>query len=249
MSPEPAPVPYRQIVTELAPLCRARRTGTLFIATTDNQSARIGLREGEISSLAFRNQRGLEALIHLRKIVAARINFTDTVMDRGPRGDLPMTVDLLDMLDTNDPLAVLPTHFDPGPALAGATGPPPPAPPAGAQLARVQAVIEAELTEYLGPMAAVILRAHIARAGAASPPHDLRQIVGEGLVAETVRLLGRGAESLLAIGFVVLVVALEPFRVAVPFERQHVGGDPVEEPAVVADDDGATREAEQRVLE
>ena len=183
MSPEPAPVPYRQIVAELSALCRARRTGTLFIATTDNQSARIGLREGEISSLVFRNQRGLEAIIHLRKIVAARINFTDTVMDRGPRGDLPMTVDLLDMLDTNDPLALLPTHSEPGPALAGDTGPTPPVPPADAQLTRVHAVIEAELTEYLGPMAAVICREHIARAAAASPPHDLRQIV-EALARE-----------------------------------------------------------------
>src|ERR1700682_714310 len=115
MSPEPAPVPYRQIVTELAPLCRARRTGTLFIATTDNQSARIGLREGEISSLVFRNQRGLEAIIHLRKIGAARINFTDAVMDRGPRGDLPMTVDLLDMLDTNDLPGVVSTRSEVGP--------------------------------------------------------------------------------------------------------------------------------------
>src|SRR3989449_8638720 len=102
MSPEPAPVPYRQIVTELAGLCRARRTGTLFIATTDNQSARIGLREGEISSLAFRNQRGLEAIIQLRKIVAGRINFTDAVMDRGPPGDLPMTLDLLALLGTDE---------------------------------------------------------------------------------------------------------------------------------------------------
>jgi len=183
MSPEPAPVPYRQIVAELAALCRAKRTGTLFIATTDNQSARIGLREGEISSLAFRNQRGLEALVHLRKIVAARINFTDTVMDRGPRGDLPLTVDLLDMLDTDDPLAVVPTRPEPGPALAAAPGPPPPAPSADPQLTRVQAVIEAELTEYLGPMAGVICREHIARAAAASPPHDVRQIV-EALARE-----------------------------------------------------------------
>jgi hypothetical protein len=169
MSPEPAPVPYRQIVTELAALCRAQRTGTLFIATTDNQSARIGLREGEISSLAFRNQRGLEAIIQLRKIVAGRINFTDAVMDRGPRGDLPMTVDLLAMLGTDDFPPIVPTPPEPGP--------PPPASAADAQLTRAQAVIEAELTEYLGPMAVVICREHIARAAAASPPHDVRQIV------------------------------------------------------------------------
>ena len=175
MSPEPAPVPYRQIVTELTALCRAQRTGTLFIATTDNQSARIGLREGEISSLAFRNQRGLEAIIQLRKIVAGRINFTDAVMDRGPRGDLPMTVDLLAMLGTDDFPPIVPTPPEPGP--------PPPASAADAQLTRAQAVIEAELTEYLGPMAVVICREHIARAAAAGSPHDVRQIV-EALARE-----------------------------------------------------------------
>ena len=175
MSPEPAPVPYRQIVTELAALCRAQRTGTLFIATTDNQSARIGLREGEISSLVFRNQRGLEAIIQLRKIVAGRINFTDAVMDRGPRGDLPMTVDLLAMLGTDDFPPIVPTRPEPDP--------PPPASAADAQLTRAKAVIEAELTEYLGPMAVVICREHMARAAAASPPHDVRQIV-EALARE-----------------------------------------------------------------
>jgi hypothetical protein len=175
MSPEPAPVPYRQIVTELAALCRAQRTGTLFIATTDNQSARIGLREGEISSLVFRNQRGLEAIIQLRKIVAGRINFTDAVMDRGPRGDLPLTVDLLAMLGTDDFPPIEPTRPEPNP--------PPPASAADAQLTRAQAVIEAELTEYLGPMAVVICREHMARAAAASPPHDVRQIV-EALARE-----------------------------------------------------------------
>ena len=175
MSPEPAPVPYRQIVTELAALCRAQRTGTLFIATTDNQSARIGLREGEISSLVFRNQRGLEAIIQLRKIVAGRINFTDAVMDRGPRGDLPMTVDLLAMLGTDDFPPIVPIRPQPDP--------PPPASAADAQLTRAQAVIEAELTEYLGPMAVVICREHIARAAAAGPPHDVRQIV-EALARE-----------------------------------------------------------------
>jgi len=163
MSPEPAPVPYRQIVTELAALCRAQRTGTLFIATTDNQSARIGLREGEISSLAFRNQRGLEAIIQLRKIVAGRINFTDAVMDRGPRGDLPMTVDLLAMLGTDDFPPIVPTPPEPGP--------PPPASAADAQLTRAQAVIEAELTEYLGPMARVVADEHAAAA------HDLTDFI------------------------------------------------------------------------
>src|SRR5207247_5815835 len=92
------------------------------------------------------------------------------------------------------------------------------------------------------------------RQGGALPPAGPRETAralaaGQGLVAETVRLLGSGTQSLLAVSFVVLVVALEPFRVAVPLERQHVGGNPVEEPAIVADDDGATREGEEGVLE
>jgi len=38
---------------------------------------------------------------------------------------------------------------------------------------------------------------------------------------------------------VVLEVALEPLDVTVALEGEDVGGDAVEEPAVVADDDGA----------
>src|ERR1041385_6477249 len=45
-----------------------------------------------------------------------------------------------------------------------------------------------------------------------------------------------------------LVVALEPFDVAVTFERQHVRGDAIEKPPVVADDHGATGEIFQRRL-
>ena len=43
MNPDPTPLSYRQLMTELGALCAAKRTGTMFIATTDNHSARIGL--------------------------------------------------------------------------------------------------------------------------------------------------------------------------------------------------------------
>ena len=48
---------------------------------------------------------------------------------------------------------------------------------------------------------------------------------------------------------VVLEVALEPFDMAVAFEREDVGRDAVEEPAIVADDDGAAGEILQRLFE
>src|SRR5439155_19648538 len=71
----------------------------------------------------------------------------------------------------------------------------------------------------------------------------------QAAVFDAVRPLGLGAEAAAAVGFVVLVVALEPDDAALALEGEDVGGDAVEEPAVVADDDRAAREVDERVLE
>src|SRR5689334_1535995 len=55
-------------------------------------------------------------------------------------------------------------------------------------------------------------------------------------VLDAVRLVRVGAQPAVAVRLVVLVVALEPDHPAVALEGQHVGGDAVQEPAVVADD-------------
>ena len=52
-----------------------------------------------------------------------------------------------------------------------------------------------------------------------------------------------------AVRFVVFVVSFEPDRPALALEGQHVGGDAVEEPAVVADHHRASGEGDERVLE
>ncbi len=49
--------------------------------------------------------------------------------------------------------------------------------------------------------------------------------------------------------FIILEVALEPFDVAVALERQDMRRDAVEEPAIVADDDGAAGEILQRFFQ
>src|SRR3989304_2777390 len=177
MSPEPAPMSYRHLMTELGALCAAKRTGTMFVATTDNHSARIGLRQGDIVSLVFRNQRGLEALDHIRKVTAGRFSFSDAVVDKGTYADLPHTADLLALLlGEESPL--------PPPASAA-----PRTPPATAQrvdnpqLARAQAVIESELTEFVGPIAPLLCREHLARVAAAGPPWGWRGLV-EGVARE-----------------------------------------------------------------
>src|SRR3546814_15707961 len=59
----------------------------------------------------------------------------------------------------------------------------------------------------------------------------------------------RVAEPPAPVRFVLRVVALEPLDVAVALEREDVGRDPVEEPAIVADHHRAAGEVEQRILE
>ena len=53
----------------------------------------------------------------------------------------------------------------------------------------------------------------------------------------------------MAVDFVVLVIAFEPHDLALPFEREHVRGDPIQEPAIVTDDDRTPGKGEQRFLE
>jgi hypothetical protein len=64
---------------------------------------------------------------------------------------------------------------------------------------------------------------------------------GELPILQPRRAVGGVAEAAAAVGLVVLVVAREPLDVAVALEREDVGGDPVEEPAVVRDHDHAAR--------
>ena len=80
--------------------------------------------------------------------------------------------------------------------------PPPPAavprpvaaapPPAAAspELVKAQAVIEAELTEFVGPIAPLLCRGHIAKAAAAGPPLDV-----PALVEAVAREIGDGAKE------------------------------------------------------
>ena len=71
---------------------------------------------------------------------------------------------------------------------------------------------------------------------------------GEFLVFDAFRQHGVLAQSPLLVLLVILEIALEPFDVAVALEGEDVGGDAVEEEAVVADDDGAAREVFERGL-
>src|SRR5882757_6457723 len=69
------------------------------------------------------------------------------------------------------------------------------------------------------------------------------------LVLHAVRNDAVLAEPAHLVLFVVLEVAFEPFDMALAFERQDVGRDTVEEPAIMADDDRAAGKILKRLFE
>ena len=75
------------------------------------------------------------------------------------------------------------------------------------------------------------------------------ELADERLVLEAMWLVGIDAQFLLAERFVVLEVAFKPTDLGVAFEGQHVGADPVEEPTIVGNHYGATREGEECIFQ
>ena len=68
-------------------------------------------------------------------------------------------------------------------------------------------------------------------------------------ILDPVRLVRCCAEARLAVRLIFGVVSVEEDRLALPLKREDVRGDPVEKPAVVADDHGTTRKILERLLE
>ena len=143
---------YDELVSEIRKLGLERRTGTLFVVTVDNESGQIGLRDGLIVHVRFRRKIGVDAAYVLRKIDKMRFSFTR------------------DFVETTDPglssAAVLAALTDVEVSAIGWHQAPPPHPPQhspGAQEA-VRRVLTEALTEYVGPLAAVVVRDHLREA-------------------------------------------------------------------------------------
>jgi hypothetical protein len=147
---------YDELVAELRRLGLERRTGTLFIATADNESGQIGMRDGLIVHARFRRKTGLEAAYVLRKIGKARFSFTkDFVETADP--SLSAGAVMAVLMDVEIPVA----------------------PHGGAESQEtVRRILTKALTEYLGPMAAIVVRDQL-RAGRA--PADIVDALAHGI--------------------------------------------------------------------
>ena len=148
---------FDDLMAELRRLCAERRTGTLFIATADNEAGQLALRDGFIVVARFRRKTGLEAAHALRKISRARFTFTRDFVE-APDHSLSSTAVMAVLTDTD----VTEGFVD----RAGA----------------IRSILTAALTEYLGPMAAIVVRDHLRDAERAGRgPADVVQALAAGI--------------------------------------------------------------------
>ena len=147
MSGEPL-LGYSEVMAELRRRCAGRHSGTLFLATASNHSGCFGLRDGKIIAVRFRLSKGAEALQAISKIDSASCTFTDQVLEDAV--PLPATGDILKLLTGTDA-----TPQSSAPMAPSLSDP---------QLSRAHTILVPALAEFLGPMAAIVVREQLAEA-------------------------------------------------------------------------------------
>lgn len=136
-----------QLLDELRRACVEKRTGKMLIVTQDNQLARISFREGEIVSISYRLKSGREAIALLREIKQARVKFSPGSAGGDQAAQpLPSTVEIVRLLSGDNA------------APASASGI-----VAADQVPGALKIIEAELIEFLGPLASIVWTEHCER--------------------------------------------------------------------------------------
>jgi hypothetical protein len=141
---------YRELIGEVRRLSAEGRTGTVFITTSDNHSVRFVLRGGTISAVGFGLQTGLAAVTSITRIIGGRLSFSDGLLQHESQAELPPTAELLTLLGG--------AAADAGDGGGAGTG------LLATSLNRSSTILEAELVEYLGPMARVVCNEHLTRA-------------------------------------------------------------------------------------
>lgn len=141
---------YRDVLGEVRRLCAEGRTGTIFVTTSDNHAARFMLRGGAITAVLYGLQSGLAAVASITRITGGRLRYSEELPQHAPQEDLPPTRDLLTLLGGRADSATTDSPSGTGTAVTSLNG--------------SRAIIEAELVEYLGPMARVVCEEHLTRA-------------------------------------------------------------------------------------
>jgi len=148
-------VGYGQIYEALADLCLRKRTGTMFITTWDNHSARFILEDGLILSCHYSVKRGPAAIPLLKSIQAGTYRFADGVINIKSDHRLPPTNSLLNELRPPHQDADLPPAVN-SPRPSASTSRPP-----SLEASPVLIAAKKELTRHLGPVAERIFQNYL----------------------------------------------------------------------------------------
>ena len=158
---------YDALIQQVRGLCLEARTGTIFIATSENHSVRIVMQRGEITHVVARGQVGMAAVASIKEISGGRLTYSEGAADGGKPQSLPRTSELLAMLSGED-------QTPSGGAVTATLL---------SKLQQAREIIEAELTEYLGPMAAVVYNEMVTRIRQGKGPTTLTAAIDQ-LAAE-----------------------------------------------------------------
>ncbi len=161
-------VSYQQLMQELRKLCEEKRTGTMFITTDDNHSARFALQEGRIVACAYTLKKGFDALPLIQQIKSGTFAFADGVFSGMDEIPLPETEVMFEVLG--------------GSADGGNRGVPSGAPQAGSGASSIDMSaaikdIELELAVHVGPIADIICAEHLEDAGELSDVADVVKLI------------------------------------------------------------------------
>lgn len=156
MSEDNSPLNHDQLVDTLQDLCQQKKSGTVLVATHDNNLARILLEDGRIVSIVFGQKRDNDAIPLVREITNCRVKFSENVVGSHEGANLPATSTILRMLGGS--------ANAPGGAGTSAIGTP-------------LDIIEHELIEILGPMASLIWGELLEKAGKPLTPDAISRLL------------------------------------------------------------------------
>ena len=157
-------IEYDKLMAELAGLCASKRSGTMFIKTWDNHSARFVLDRGKIVSCNYSLKRGYDALPLLKSIKAGTYYFADDVFSAIAEVPLPSTDEFLKQLSDE--------AFVHAPEATVRT-----LPKGGAALNGVLNTIKEELTRIMGPIADMIFEDYIEDHGTPENRDGIRKLI------------------------------------------------------------------------
>jgi hypothetical protein len=209
-------LPLRDLIDILHTLCSERRTGTMFVHTDTNRSARIGIKQGRIFFVAFGRFRGMDAIEQIKLMQYGRYSFTESVFNGGLEIPLPPTGELLTELAwsaSGDPRGTYgaadtfaaSTSTPASPLGPGSPTLPVPPPVADADLSipgapedrslrvtgeRLYDLVAETLALSIGPIAPMVCADYRDRLAALSRPSEYRPLIKE-IASE----LGRPEES------------------------------------------------------